>query len=140
MSEILADDIAGDNQMTNMLRDDDERRRDDDENSTRFKSRRVESRQRKPGSVFHHGPVYQAAEGRKHIAADDAKQDGDNGEKALEGNRGKNGDGQCSAGNKDDRGIRCLSGETCHACSSRHQLQADDGDDGAVLRQLLEHL
>ena len=90
----MADDVARDDQVADVLDDDDEGGRQDDEDGAEVELRRVEGRQGKPRCAFDERPVDDAAERGDDVAADDADEDRDDGEEALEGDGGEDRDGE----------------------------------------------
>lgn len=126
----MADDVARDDQVADVLDDDDERGGQDDEDGAEVELRRVERRQGEPRRALDKRPVDDAADGRDDVAADDADEDRDDGEEALEGDGGEDGDGQRRERDEHRRAVRLVAREAGHARGCRHELEADDGDDG----------
>ena len=118
--------------MADMLGDDDKCRWQDDADGIEVEDRRVERRQGKPGGFFDETPVYETADGCEDIAADNAQENRDDSEEAADGYRGKYRDGKRGKRDENRRTVsRFIARETGHRSSRRHELKADDGDDGA---------
>ena len=114
-----------------MLGDDDERGRQDDEDGAGLEDGMVERGQREPRRALDEAPVDDARAGRDDVAGNNADEDGDDGKEAFERDGGDNRDGERREGDEDGSLIRFLSRESRHAGSRRHELETDDGDDGA---------
>ena len=114
-----------------MLGDDDERGRQDDEDGARLEDGMVERGQREPGCALDEAPVDDARAGRDDVAGDDADENRDDGEEALERDGGDDRDGERCEGDEDGGLVRLFSRESRHAGGCWHELEADDGDDGA---------
>ena len=127
----MADDVARDDQVADVLDDDDEGGRQNDEDGAEVELRRVEGRQSEPRCAFDERPVDDAAERGDDVAADDADEDRDDGEEALEGDGGEDRDGERCERDEYRRAVRLVAREAGHARGRRHELEADDGDDGA---------
>ena len=114
-----------------MLGDDDERGRQDDEDGTGLEDGMVERRQREPRRIFDEAPVDDAERRGDDVARDDADEDRDDGKKAFERDGSDDRDGKRQERHRDRRHVGRLGGQSCHARCCRHELEADDGDDGA---------
>lgn len=129
--EVAVDDVAGNDQMADMLGKHYESCRSDNQNGVDIKDRRIEMRHLKPRCVINRLEVDHAHEGSKDIAADYAEENRNDAHEATEGNGADDTDSQREHGNGDVRHVDVVAGEAGHIGSDRGKLQTDYGDDGA---------
>ena len=127
----MADDISGDNKVTNVLDDDDKRCRDNDEDGVQVKFRGVESRQSEPRRGHDRRPVNQTGDCRDDITADDTNENRQNGKQAPKGDGAGDSDKQRGNRNYNRCGIRVIGGQSGHTGCRWHKFQPYDSDDGA---------
>ena len=129
--EVAVDNVAGNDQMADMLSKHYESCRSNNQNGVDIKDRRIEMRHLKPRCVINRLEVDHAHEGSKDIAADYAKENRNDAHEAAEGNGADDADSECKHGNRDAGGVDVVAGEAGHIGSNRSKLQADYGNDGA---------
>ena len=129
--EVAVDDVAGNDQVADMLSKHYESCRSDNQNGVDIKNRRIEMRHLEPRCVINRLEVDHAHEGSKDIAADYAEENRNDAHEAAEGNGADDADSQRKHGNRDAGGVDVVAGEAGHIGSNRCKLQADYGNDGA---------
>lgn len=131
LNQVAVNNVAGYYEMADMLSQNNECGRSNNHNSVDIENRSVEMRYLEPGSVDYRLEVDDTHDSCKNITADNAEENRDDAHEAAEGNRADNADRQCEHGNSDVEHINVITGQTCHACSNRCQLQTDNSDDCA---------
>ena len=131
LNQVAVNNVAGYYEMADVLSQYNECCRSDNHNSVDIENRSVEMRYLEPGSVNYRLEVDDTHDGCKNITADNAEENRDDAHKAAESNGAYNTDSQREHGNGNVDHINVITGQTCHACSNRCQLQTDNSDDCA---------
>ena len=130
LDEIPAHHVAGDEQMPDMFGQHHESCGSDDDDGVEVEGGGVEMRHLEPGSFDDRSKIHHAHEEGEHIAADDAEQDGDDGQKSSEGHGTDDGDDKREHGHQHVVHVDVFSREAGHGCGGGSKFKTDDGDDG----------
>ena len=131
LNEVTVDDVAGNDQMADVLSEDDEGCRSDNHNRIEVEDWCIKMRQLEPRCVDDGLKVDHAHEGGEDIAADNAEENRNDAQKATEGNGADDADGEREHGDGNVGGVDVITCKAGHVSSHRSKLQTDNGDDGA---------
>ena len=116
--------------MANVFGDNHERCRQDNQNGIQIKFRCIEGGQGKPERRFHTSQIHHATDCSDDITAHNTQQNGDNSQKATAGDRREYRNRQSSQ-RYENCGAVTFARNTGHISGGGHELQTDNGDDGA---------
>ena len=132
LDEVAANDIAGDEKVSQVFGQDDEQGRHDHHDGAKVEFRLIEGRESKPRHFLDMGPIDDAHEEGQDIASNDADEDGDDTDEAPAENSSQDGDDQSKCRDDHSRFIGHaldFAHIPGHIHGQRRQFQADDGDD-----------